>query len=61
MVCLSCFKISIEYDIKNAAIEVGILNKEAIFVGLRPGTVDTDLSNHFKAMLLTADFLRLNV
>lgn len=34
--------------IKNAAIEVGRRNKQAIIVGLHPGTVDSDLSKPFQ-------------
>jgi hypothetical protein len=33
--------------IKNAAIEIGRRNKNAIIVCLHPGTVDTDLSRPF--------------
>lgn len=34
--------------LKNAAIEIGRRNKEAVIVALHPGTVDTDLSKPFQ-------------
>ena len=34
--------------IKNAAIEIGRTNKQAIIVGLHPGTVDSNLSKPFQ-------------
>ena len=34
--------------IKNAAIEIGRLNRKAIIVGLHPGTVDSNLSMPFQ-------------
>ena len=34
--------------IKNAAIEIGRRNKQAVIVGLDPGTVDSNLSKPFK-------------
>ena len=34
--------------IKNAAIEIGRRNKQAVIVGLDPGTVDSRLSKPFK-------------
>ena len=34
--------------IKNAAIEVGRRNKQAIIIGLHPGTVDSGLSKPFQ-------------
>jgi hypothetical protein len=37
--------------VKNFAIEVGRRNKQAVIVGLHPGTVDSDLSSIFKAGL----------
>jgi fatty acid-binding protein DegV len=39
--------------IKNAAIEVGRRNKQAIIVGLHPGTVDSKLSQPFQSNLAT--------
>lgn len=41
-------KAALNMIIKNAAIEIGRLNKNAIIVGLHPGTVDTDLSRPFQ-------------
>lgn len=40
-------KSALNMIIKNAAIETGRRNKNAIIVGLHPGTVDTDLSRPF--------------
>jgi NAD(P)-dependent dehydrogenase (short-subunit alcohol dehydrogenase family) len=40
-------KAALNMIIKNAAIEIGRRNKNAIIVGLHPGTVDTDLSRPF--------------
>ena len=40
-------KAALNMIIKNAAIEIGRRNKNAIIVGLHPGTVDTDLSKPF--------------
>ena len=41
-------KAALNMIIKNAAIEVGRRNKQAIVVGLHPGTVDSDLSKPFQ-------------
>ena len=41
-------KAALNMIIKNAAIEVGRRNKNAIIVGLHPGTVDSDLSKPFQ-------------
>ena len=41
-------KAALNMIIKNAAIEVGRRNKQAIIVGLHPGTVDSDLSKPFQ-------------
>ena len=46
--------------IKNAAIEIHRTNKQAVIVGLHPGTVDSDLSKPFQSnvpegKLFTAD------
>ena len=48
MVCLSCCESSAELVIKNAAIEIGRRNKQAIIVGMYPGMVDSDLSKPFQ-------------
>jgi NAD(P)-dependent dehydrogenase (short-subunit alcohol dehydrogenase family) len=42
-------KAALNMVIKNAAIEVGRSNRNAIIVGLHPGTVDSALSQPFKA------------
>jgi NAD(P)-dependent dehydrogenase (short-subunit alcohol dehydrogenase family) len=42
-------KAALNMVIKNAAIEVGRKNKQAIIVGLHPGTVASDLSKPFQA------------
>ena len=47
--------------IKNTAIEIGRRNKQAIIVGLHPGTVDSSLSKPFQVnipdgKLFTPDF-----
>lgn len=42
-------KAALNMIIKNAAIEIGRLNKQAIVVGLHPGTVDSKLSKPFQA------------
>lgn len=41
-------KAALNMIIKNAAIEVGRRNKQAIVVGLHPGTVDSNLSKPFQ-------------
>ncbi len=41
-------KAALNMLIKNAAIEIGRRNKQAVIVGLHPGTVDSDLSEPFK-------------
>lgn len=41
-------KAALNMIIKNADIEVGRRNKQAIIVGLHPGTVDSDLSKPFQ-------------
>lgn len=41
-------KAALNMIIKNAAIEIGRYNKQAIIVGLHPGTVDTNLSRPFQ-------------
>lgn len=41
-------KAALNMIIKNAAIEMGRRNKQAIIVGLHPGTVDSDLSKPFQ-------------
>ena len=41
-------KAALNMMIKNAAIEVGRRNKQAIIIGLHPGTVDSDLSKPFQ-------------
>lgn len=41
-------KAALNMVIKNASIEVGRRNKEAVIVGLDPGTVDSKLSEPFK-------------
>jgi NAD(P)-dependent dehydrogenase (short-subunit alcohol dehydrogenase family) len=41
-------KVALNMIIKNAAIEVGRRNKQAIIIGLHPGTVDSDLSKPFQ-------------
>jgi NAD(P)-dependent dehydrogenase (short-subunit alcohol dehydrogenase family) len=53
-------KSALNMIIKNASIEIGRRNKEAIIVGLHPGSVDSELSEPFKAnipkeKLFTAD------
>lgn len=40
-------KAALNMIIKNAAIEIGRRNKNAVIVGLHPGTVDTNLSRPF--------------
>ena len=45
------FKVALNMLIKNAAIEVGRRNKQAVIVGLHPGTVDSYLSEPFKKSL----------
>jgi NAD(P)-dependent dehydrogenase (short-subunit alcohol dehydrogenase family) len=40
-------KCALNMVIKNAAIEIGRRNKNAIIIGLHPGTVDTNLSRPF--------------
>ena len=40
-------KAALNMIIKNAAIEIGRRNKNAIIIGLHPGTVDTNLSRPF--------------
>jgi NAD(P)-dependent dehydrogenase (short-subunit alcohol dehydrogenase family) len=40
-------KTALNMIIKNAAIEISRKNKQAIVIGLHPGTVDTDLSRPF--------------
>lgn len=42
-------KAALNMIIKNAAIEIGRLYKQAIIVGLHPGTVDSELSKPFQA------------
>lgn len=54
-------KAALNMIIKNAAIEIGRLNKKSIIVGLHPGTVDSSLSKPFQVnvpdgKLFTADF-----
>lgn len=54
-------KAALNMIVKNAAIEVGRRNKNAIIVGLHPGTVDSSLSKPFQAnvpvsMLFTPEF-----
>ncbi len=54
-------KAALNMLIKNAAIEIGRRNKQAVIVGLHPGTVDSDLSEPFKRSvpadkLFTPDF-----
>lgn len=44
-------KAALNMVIKNAAIEVGRKNKQAIIVGLHPGTVDSSLSKPFQKNL----------
>ena len=41
-------KAALNMIIKNSAIEIGRRNKQAIIVGLHPGTVDSDLSKPFQ-------------
>ena len=41
-------KAALNMIIKNAAIEIGRRNKQAIIVGLHPGTVDSNLSKPFQ-------------
>ncbi|MHA7840627.1 MAG: SDR family NAD(P)-dependent oxidoreductase [Gammaproteobacteria bacterium] len=54
-------KAALNMIIKNAAIEIGRKNKQAIIVSLHPGTVDSDLSKPFQEnvpteKLFTPDF-----
>lgn len=42
-------KAALNMIIKNAAIEVGRINNQAVIVGLHPGTVDSDLSKPFQS------------
>lgn len=54
-------KAALNMIIKNAAIEIGRQNKQAIIVGLHPGTVDSQLSKPFQAnvpdeQLFTPDY-----
>lgn len=42
-------KAALNMIIKNAAIEIGRRNQQAIVVGLHPGTVDSELSRPFQA------------
>lgn len=42
-------KAALNMVIKNAAIEISRLNKQAIIVGLHPGTVNTNLSKPFQS------------
>lgn len=42
-------KAALNMVIKNAAIETGRRNKDAVIVGLHPGTVETDLSAPFRS------------
>jgi len=42
-------KAALNMIIKNAAIEIGRRNTNAVIVGLHPGTVDSDLSRPFQA------------
>jgi len=54
-------KAALNMTIRNAAIEVGRINKNAIICGLHPGTVDTNLSKPFQGMvpegkLFTSEF-----
>ena len=42
-------KAALNMVIKNAAIEIGRKNKQAIIIGLHPGTVDSDLSKPFRS------------
>ncbi|WP_169566413.1 SDR family NAD(P)-dependent oxidoreductase [Sneathiella limimaris] len=42
-------KAALNMIIKNAAIEIGRKNRQAIIVGLHPGTVDSDLSKPFQS------------
>ena len=46
-------KAALNMIIKNAAIEIGRRNKNAIIVGLHPGTVDTNLSRPFHKSIPT--------
>ncbi len=43
-----CSKAALNMMIKNAAIETARSNKQAIVIGLHPGTVDSDLSKPFQ-------------
>ncbi len=43
-----CSKAALNMLIKNAAIEIGRRNKQAVIVGLHPGTVDSELSRPFQ-------------
>lgn len=54
-------KAALNMVIKNASIEIGRFNKQAVVVGLHPGTVDSALSKPFQAnvpkeKLFTPDF-----
>jgi NAD(P)-dependent dehydrogenase (short-subunit alcohol dehydrogenase family) len=42
-------KAALNMIIKNAAIEIGRQNNQAVIVGLHPGTVDSDLSKPFQS------------
>jgi len=53
-------KAALNMIIKNAAIETGRRNKNAIIVGLHPGTVDTDLSRPFHKNVPTGHILTPN-
>ncbi|MDF1796024.1 MAG: SDR family NAD(P)-dependent oxidoreductase [Coxiellaceae bacterium] len=46
-------KAALNMIIKNASIEIRRRNKQAIIVGLHPGTVDSDLSKPFQANVAT--------
>jgi NAD(P)-dependent dehydrogenase (short-subunit alcohol dehydrogenase family) len=50
-------KAALNMIIKNAAIEIGRRNKNAIIVSLHPGTVDTDLSRPFHKNIPVAQLL----
>ena len=43
-----CSKAALNMLIKNAAIEIGRRNRQAVIVGLHPGTVDSELSRPFQ-------------
>lgn len=53
-------KAALNMIIKNAAIEIGRSNKNAIIVGLHPGTVDTNLSRPFHKNISGAELLTPN-